>query len=90
MCSKVAHPLSAGRVAQLPIQQRADFMLSIDECRKYVGDEITDKQLEGVRDALYVFVGGVVDAYFDQKLTKKSEGISNLQTGSNHVPIQPA
>lgn len=36
-------------------------MLTLQECRKYTGSELTDEKLEAVRDALYVFAHKVVE-----------------------------
>lgn len=62
-------------------------MLSLDQCRKYVGNQISDKQLEQFRNALYKFVDPIVDRYLDQTLGFLPEGTTDLQPGLNHVPI---
>lgn len=42
------------------------FMLLVNECKKYTGDEFTDAQVEVIRDALYRVVEGVLNAHFDE------------------------
>jgi len=40
-------------------------MLSIEKCREYLGNlNLTDKEVEAVREALYVLTGGVLDTSF--------------------------
>tara|TARA_B100000745_G_C20154676_1_gene395668 strand:+ start:2907 stop:3032 length:126 start_codon:yes stop_codon:yes gene_type:complete len=39
-------------------------MLSIEECRKYLGDDLSDKQVEELRDALYTLIDKVLDEHF--------------------------
>ena len=36
-------------------------MLTLQECRKYTGSELTDEKLEEVRDALYVFAHKIME-----------------------------
>jgi hypothetical protein len=36
-------------------------MLTLQECRKYAGSELTDEKLEAARDALYVFANKIVE-----------------------------
>lgn len=38
-------------------------MLSIEECRRHLGDRLTDKQVEDFRDALCVLVEPLLDEY---------------------------
>lgn len=38
-------------------------MLSIEECKKYLGKHLTDKQIQNLRDALYVLIENVIDEY---------------------------
>lgn len=38
-------------------------MISIQECRKHVGEQLTDEQVVAVRDALYPLVEGVLDRF---------------------------
>lgn len=41
-------------------------MLSTEECREHLGlTDLTDEQIERLRDALYVFVEKLVDEYID-------------------------
>ncbi|OGG57690.1 hypothetical protein A2765_06140 [Candidatus Kaiserbacteria bacterium RIFCSPHIGHO2_01_FULL_56_24] len=41
---------------------RLTDMLSVNECKKYIGTlDLTDKQIEDIRDALYTVVGQVLD-----------------------------
>jgi len=40
-------------------------MLSIEKCREYLGNlNLTDKEVEAVREALYVLTGAVLDTSF--------------------------
>ena len=38
-------------------------MLSTEECKKHLGDTLTDQQIENLRDALYALVENVLDDY---------------------------
>jgi len=40
-------------------------MISTEECRKHLGEGLTDKQVEDLRDALYTLVENVLDYYID-------------------------
>lgn len=45
------------------------FMLSIDECRKYLDDDgknMADEQVKNLRDALYSISESVLDPYFKE------------------------
>jgi hypothetical protein len=38
-------------------------MISLEECKKHLGIELNDKQIESLRGALYSLVENVVDEY---------------------------
>lgn len=38
-------------------------MLSIEECKKHIGNKLSDEQIENLRDALYTLVENIVDEY---------------------------
>lgn len=41
--------------------------LSIEECKKYLGEtNLSDKEIEELRDALCSFIDGILDNYFDK------------------------
>ncbi len=41
--------------------------LSIKECRNYLdGIDLTDEQIENLRDALYILIGQVLDEYINE------------------------
>ncbi len=40
-------------------------MLTLQECRKYTGSELTDEKLEEVRNVLYVFANKLVDDFLN-------------------------
>jgi len=42
-------------------------MLSKEEFKKYIGDDIPDAQVDAFRDVLYVFVESMYDVHFDGK-----------------------
>ena len=42
-------------------------MLSIEECKKFIGEtKRSDKEIEELRDALYVSVEKILDPYFEE------------------------
>ncbi|MFH1694210.1 MAG: hypothetical protein ABH880_00440 [Patescibacteria group bacterium] len=46
-------------------------MLSIEECNKYLGDvELTDEQVESLRDSLYVLVEKILDSHINGSIKK--------------------
>lgn len=38
-------------------------MLTIEDCRKYLGDRLSDQQIQDLRGALYVLIENVLDDY---------------------------
>ena len=63
------------------------FMISLEECRKYVGDRLTDEQLVIARDSLYGIVGTLLDVYFDGQKGLLAEGTSDLPIRRKHDPM---
>lgn len=58
-------------------------MLDIGECRKHLGERMTDQQVENLRDALYALVENLLDNYISscasgkiQPLCKKLSSIA--------------
>jgi len=46
-------------------------MLSIQECKKYlIGLELTDKQVEEIRDSLYFIVNNILDNHYEKQYEK--------------------
>ena len=58
-------------------------MLSISECRELLGEtELTDSQVEQLRDALYATVENVLDDYYDRiKTNAKSTNLRSCVVG---------
>lgn len=40
-------------------------MISIEECKKYLGNDLDENQVKDLRDALYAFVECIVDDYIN-------------------------
>lgn len=55
-------------------------MISIEECRKHLGNNLTDKQVENLRDALYTLVENVVDDYIESCASIKPTCQKQLST----------
>ncbi len=48
-------------------------MLSIEECRKYLGkDDLTDKEVEQLRNSLYLMIGSAVDHHLEKTNEKNN------------------
>ena len=48
-----------------------EHTLTIEECRQYLGDtNMTDKEIEELRDDLCVLIDNVLDDYFNSKYDK--------------------
>lgn len=54
-------------------------MLSIKECRKFLGNDYSDNEIEKIRNTLYKFAL----IYFDFDIRKKIDEINNLLSGLN-------
>ena len=39
------------------------IMISIEECKKHIGNNLSEEQIESLREALYVLVENVLDEY---------------------------
>lgn len=63
-------------------------MLSVEECKKYLGNNVPDERIEVVRDALYMLIGQVLDAYLDGRSGITFKGITDLPITSNHGSIK--
>ena len=48
-------------------------MLSIEECKEYLGDELSDSQIEIFRNALYEIVEPILDNYLTNSYNKDDE-----------------
>jgi len=57
-------------------------MLSYDECRKILGrPELTDEQVEQIRDSLYAFAHAMIDDYIKNgRKLRKEDGMSSTPT----------
>jgi hypothetical protein len=75
--SRFSHacPFSVGRVEWLKLaQQKQGMSLSIEECKKYIGNlNLTDKQIEEVRDILYAFIEQALDYSIDSGIVTLSQ-----------------
>lgn len=48
------------------------FMISIDECKKYIGEnKLSNEQIEELRDGLYFLIEKIVDDYSNKVDTMK-------------------
>lgn len=48
-----------------------EHTLTVEECREYLGDtDMTDEQIEDLRDALCVLIDNALDRYFERKYDK--------------------
>lgn len=59
-------------------------MISKEECRKYVGGNLTDQQVEKLRDTLYALVEPVLDDYIESCATLKPTCKKLLSTVESH------
>ena len=41
-------------------------MISVDRCKEILGEDITDSQVERLREALYAMVESILDNYFEE------------------------
>lgn len=51
-------------------------MLSVEQCREIIGcdaENMSDKEIEKLRDNLYVFCESTIDYYFESKLRKNHD-----------------
>lgn len=47
-------------------------MLSIAECKKYLGDkDLSDKEVEELRNSLYFVIGNLLDYYYEKENSTK-------------------
>ena len=43
-------------------------MLTLEQCREFLGDDFTDKEVIEIRDGLYVWLNQVLDSYLSGQL----------------------
>ena len=59
-------------------------MISTEECRKHLGRNYTDQQVEKLRDVLYALVEPVLDDYIQSCATLKPTCKKLLSTVESH------
>lgn len=59
-------------------------MLTLEQCRKYVDEDVSDEQLESIRNGIYEITGSVLDNYFQQI----KENLCKKQSFTVEFPLQ--
>ena len=51
-----------------------NFMLSVQECKKYLGNlDLTDEQVAEIRDSLYFVVTNILDNHYEKQYDKRNK-----------------